>query len=70
MFELTIKTDNAAFRDDDDTGDNADATRSEVARILRETARRILNGTTDGALRDANGNKVGHFALDLEDENP
>ena len=31
---ITIKCDNAAFREDDDTGDNSAAIAAEVARIL------------------------------------
>ena len=54
MFTLTIKTDNAAFAD----------LETEVARILRDAARRIEGGETDGKLRDANGNTVGRFDLE------
>lgn len=53
-FKLTIKTDNAAFKD---------AAGIEVARILRELADKVedwpgKNKFTIG-LRDGNGNKVG-----------
>lgn len=51
---LTIETDNAAF--DDGNRDN------EVARILREAADRIENGSQDDfGLYDFNGNKVGNL---------
>ncbi len=37
--------------------------REEVARILRETADKVENGTDYGNLRDINGNNVGHWDL-------
>ncbi len=37
--------------------------REEVARILRETADKVENGTDYGNLRDFNGNNVGHWDL-------
>lgn len=53
-FTLTIETDNAAFRDDP----------SEVARILREVARKIQHEGKDyGTIMDVNGNKVGEFSF-------
>lgn len=59
MFTVEIDTGNAAF---DDT------LATEVARLLREAARRVqMEG--DGLLGqpawlyDANGNRVGHFVL-------
>lgn len=52
MLKVEIKTDNAAF------SDNSNA---ELARILRELAKRIENGEQHGRLRDLNGNKVGQF---------
>ena len=61
MFDLRIVTENAAFE-----GNPA----VEVARILRETADKLLmkDYTADGiggttAIRDENGNKVGYFRL-------
>jgi hypothetical protein len=58
MFKLQIETGNAAFADD---------TGAELARILRELARRIEIGmhTSGGAtVRDANGNKVGSWSYE------
>jgi hypothetical protein len=51
-FTMTISTDNDAFA--------TDAT-AEIARILRETTRRVVNGHMDGVLLDVNGNRVGRF---------
>ena len=52
-FKLQIKCDNAAF---------ADAGRAhEVNRILREAAFAVLQGSTEGTLRDYNGNRVGEW---------
>jgi hypothetical protein len=52
-FTLTIDMDNAAF----------DTPVAEVARILRDLAKRLDNGETetltDATLRDINGNAVG-----------
>lgn len=57
-FKLTIETDNAAFQD----GEPA----FEVARILREVADAMENGTNEGPVRDVNGNRVGTFTLDTK----
>lgn len=54
QFTLTMNTDNDAFA--------ADPT-AEIARILRKTAQRIVNGTTEGRVLDVNGNTVGTFTL-------
>ena len=35
--------------------------RGEVARVLRETERRVLEGEDSGQLEDSNGNHVGEF---------
>lgn len=59
MFKITIKTENAAFEGD---------VSSEVARILETVARKIRNGETSGKLRDINGNKVGEFYFDTDDD--
>ena len=47
---ITLNTDNAAFEDDPG---------AEVARILRELARRTEQGFINVGLRDSNGNMVG-----------
>lgn len=58
-FTLSITCDNAAFDDDDG--------RAEIARILRDIARRVELGEADNGLhqnaRDMNGNPVGTFVL-------
>ena len=56
-FKLTIKTDNAAFSEDEG-GPNL-----EVARLLREAADKIENGGDGGVLMDVNGNRVGSYSL-------
>lgn len=54
VFEVTIRTDNAAFVDGDD--------HAEVARLLRKAADMVENDARhDGKLFDANGNHVGDF---------
>lgn len=59
LVTVTIRCENAAFRDDDDTG------HAEVARILRELADRVVAAGHDGqtsftlAAIDYNGNTVG-----------
>lgn len=56
MFELKIKTGNAAFE-----GDN-----EELARILRNLADKIIylpRSGFDGVVTDINGNRVGSYEL-------
>ncbi len=53
MFELTIKTNNAAFEED---------IRGTCAEILRQVAH-DLDYQEDGVIRDANGNQVGFWEL-------
>lgn len=62
MLTLTIKTDNAAFADDDGT-ESDEAMRRECARILRDAARKLENGSDHGTLHDVNGNRCGSFSL-------
>lgn len=57
MFTVTFETGNAAF---DDGGDG----RYEASRLLREVADRLVEGDTEGRVRDTNGNKVGTFSMD------
>lgn len=64
MFELEIKTGNAAFQDSN--------VGNEVARILRELADLVQGATgiddfQTAILRDRNGNRVGRATLDHED---
>jgi hypothetical protein len=61
QFRLQIACDNAAFEDDNMT--------TELARILRDVARRLEAGEDCGSfvnVRDINGNVVGSFALKSE----
>lgn len=55
VFTLEIKTDSAAFQDDDGWGFY------EVARLLREVADRVEGGWSTGGVLDLNGNTVGAF---------
>lgn len=57
---LTINMNNAAFEDD-----NAS---KEATRILRVAAEQIQHGYEVGSLRDINGNHVGRFDIESEDE--
>lgn len=61
MFTMTFKTENAAFAD----GDMA----AEVARILKEVAAQIEFGAQmSGTVRDANGNRVGTYELEIAED--
>ena len=57
MFELTMKTDNAAF------GDPECDRPIEVARILKAVAEALHDGRTEGFCTDINGNNVGSWNL-------
>jgi hypothetical protein len=59
MFKIELTTDNAAF--DGEAG-------VEVARILDEVARLLIDGARDGRARDVNGNVVGTWMLTDADE--
>ncbi len=61
MFHLTIKTDGAAFTDED-TGESNPG--PEVSRLLSKIADDINDGSTGGVLRDYNGQNVGTWSLD------
>ena len=55
MFQLSFKTDNAAF-DDPST---------EIARILRKVTELVEDRvTTGGGIQDVNGNTIGSWAYD------
>lgn len=59
MFTIKIETDNAAF----------EFPEIEVARILRHTAHLVENGGyREGPVIDVNGNHVGDYWFDEEDE--
>lgn len=66
MLKLEIATDNASFFDTANDDFNEEAKRIEVARILRQIARKIEHdyATAEGAILDINGNKVGRWSLD------
>ena len=54
MFTLTFKTDNGAFDPDIE---------SEIARILERVASQVKNGVRHHGVSDANGNRVGEWAI-------
>lgn len=66
MMNISFSTDNAAFWYDDDC---AEFNGGEVARILRAIADYVEMGVSDGNteknIRDANGNKIGTWNLDI-----
>jgi hypothetical protein len=54
MFELRVKTGNAAFEDDP---------KYELVRILLDVVQKIQNDYDCGYCMDINGNKVGEWKL-------
>ena len=60
MFEIKIKTGNAAF------GDDAYEATYEINRLLEEVSHKLRMGYTEGNLMDINGNKGGTFKLDFD----
>ena len=56
-MKIQFSTDNAAFDDDN--------MRDAIARILRDIARKVEHGTSNGTVRDVNGNSIGtwQFAI-------
>ena len=70
-FTLSIKCEGAAF-DDDETGVvTHESAAPELARILRDVARRIEDGDSFNTFRnccDINGNVVGTFAMKTQEE--
>jgi len=61
MCKITIRMDNAAFRDQED---GQSAHEHELARILRWTADQVAIGHTDLTLMDWNGNRVGQLVIE------
>lgn len=57
MFKVTMNTDNDAFQGD------SPSLNHEVARILRDIAKKLEQGATGGNCRDSNGNTVGTWSL-------
>ena len=63
MFELKMKTGNAAFCDPY-TGEESECDEAhEVARILREIADYVEHGKRSGGCIDYNGNNVGKYGF-------
>lgn len=56
---IQFSTDNDAFTEDQ---------QSEVDRILDAVVRKIKQGYDSGPIMDANGNRVGSFSVDEEDQ--
>ena len=71
-FTLSIKCEGAAFDDDNETGDvTHESAAPELARILRDVARRIEDGDSFNTFRncfDINGNAVGVFAMKIQED--
>lgn len=63
MFELKIKTDNAAFHDDAGGVPDTLAKSGEVRRILHRVIQSIEQGNTQGLCIDYNGNVVGEWVM-------
>jgi hypothetical protein len=61
MFSIEFKTDNAAFDGDADK-------QAEVARILRGIADKVEAGADYGCVRDANGNTIGEFFIEDDED--
>lgn len=66
MFKLQFSTDNAAFRNEDET-----ICTLEVGQLLHAEAGRIYNqiqrGVKDGLIFDHNGNHCGSWSLDSQE---
>ena len=60
MLRLEIKTDNAAFSEDEVLTIEG---RYEVARLLRDVAMKIENFHESGKIMDVNGNRCGEWNL-------
>lgn len=59
MFKLEFETENDAF---------AYGTPEEVATYLRAVADKLEAGSWSGLLRDVNGNTIGSYSLDVEQD--
>lgn len=59
-FTMDFQCDNAAF--------GGGYTKEEVARILEHTALRLRLNDDEGKVFDINGNKVGSWSLDIDEE--
>lgn len=61
-FVMDFQCDNGAFCVD------GQLDKTEVARILQHTARLLLSDHDEGICKDINGNKVGSWSLDIDEE--
>ena len=61
MFDLHIDTENDAFQNRENFGDQAPSI--ELASILRELASALDLGATSGTVRDSFGNTCGSWAV-------
>jgi len=59
ILELKIDSRNDVF---------SDSPELETSRILHDTADKIVNGRTFGILMDINGNRVGNWYLETDDD--
>ena len=57
-FTMTVNLDNAAFEDDP----------SELVRIIKKVARMVEDGQEGNFLNDINGNKVGSFLIEKDED--
>lgn len=60
MFKLEFTTNNEAFSED--------RMPYECAGILAAVASNMKDGDTEGTIRDTNGNKIGFWYLDNDDD--
>ena len=70
-FTLSIKCSGFAFDDDETGAVTHESAAPELARILRDVARRIEDGDSFDTFRncrDINGNIVGTFALKIQED--
>lgn len=58
-FDLSFSSSNASMVDDPE---------GEVSTILRNVAKKISNGSTHGAVMDSDGNKIGKFSYDIDED--
>lgn len=63
MFELKLRTGNAAFHDTAGGMPDEYAKRGEVRRILYRTIEDIADGKSEGSCVDFNGNVVGSWSI-------
>ena len=61
-FTMDFQCDNAAFNWE------GRFDKTEVATIIQSVANRVRAGITGGVLHDSNGNKVGSWSLDIDEE--